>query len=304
MTSPTEIRSARPWRVRKFDAVYHLAGLTKSLRAADLMKVNEVGTRHVAACCGDLDQPPVLVVVSSLSAAGPAQNGRLQSETDRPSPVSQYGRSKRAGELAAIEYADRVPITIVRPPIVLGEADHDGFNLFQSIVRLGLHVVPSLRDYDYSLIHAEDLAVSCILAAQSGQRVDSSNAAQGVYFAAADETVTYAGLGRLIGQVLGRNHTFVLRVPAPLVYGLASCTELMSRLRGRPHIFSTDKAREAVAGSWACSTRKLHSDTGFVPGKPLRQRLEQTARWYFDQGWLRTTSFLHAGDYVFKSSPR
>jgi nucleoside-diphosphate-sugar epimerase len=288
----------------QIDVVYHLAGLTKSLHAADLSKVNEAGTRHVAACCADLDQPPVLVVVSSLSAAGPAKHGRMRTETDQPSPVSRYGRSKRAGELAAIEYADRVPITIVRPPIVLGEADQDGFHLFRGIARLGLHVVPTLHDHDYSVIHAEDLAAGCLLAAQSGQRVCRADAAQGIYFAAAAETVTYAGLGRLIGQVLGRNHTFVVRMPGPCVYGVATVTELASRLRGRPHILSTDKAREAMAGSWACSSEKLHSETGFVPGKSLRQRLEQTAGWYFDQGWLNTRSFLHTGDYVFKSSPR
>ena len=33
------------------DVVYHLAGLTKSLRADDVMRVNELGTRNVSLAC-------------------------------------------------------------------------------------------------------------------------------------------------------------------------------------------------------------------------------------------------------------
>jgi hypothetical protein len=85
----------------------------------------------------------------------------------------------------------------------------------------------------------------------------------------------------------------------PLVWMIAAVNELASQLRRRPHILGLDKAREAAAGSWACSTATLRRDTGFAPDKPLRQRLDQVAQWYINQGWLRESKrwlATHHGD--------
>jgi nucleoside-diphosphate-sugar epimerase len=269
------------------DVVYHLAGLTKCLHASDLIKVNEQGTRNVAAGCARQATPPILIVASSLAAAGPAQDGRPRKETDPPAPVSHYGKSKRAAELAAREFASQVPTTIVRPPIVLGEGDRDGLAMYQTIANLRVHLIPSLGDHLFSVIHAEDLAAALVLAADRGQRSTTEDSAEGVYFATADETPTYAELGRSIGQVLGRPKAWMIRTPGAIVWGIASFNELVSQVLRRPHILNLDKAREATAGSWACSADKLRRDTGFAPAKPLRDRIEQTARWYITEGWLR-----------------
>jgi nucleoside-diphosphate-sugar epimerase len=283
VTDPESLRPA----LQGVDVVYHLAGLTKSLSAGRLHEVNEVGVRNVAACCAAQRQPPVLVMASSLAAAGPAPLDRARTEADAANPVSAYGRSKRAGELAAREYAAHVPTTIVRPPIVLGEGDRDGFAMFEGIAKWGIHVVPGLRDYQFSTIHAADLAAALVLAAGLGRRLSSADEAQGTYFAAADETLTYADLGRLIGDVLGRPRVMVVRSPQAMVWAIAGVNEAVSQLRRRPHILSLDKAREATAGSWTCSALAIRQDTGFAPAQPLRQRLLQTVHWYFEQGWLK-----------------
>ena len=85
--------------------VFHLAGLVKAVRPADFARVNVGGVESVAAACANHAGRPVLIVVSSLAAAGPCAAGQPRVEGDSPTPVSAYGRSKLAGELAAARHA-------------------------------------------------------------------------------------------------------------------------------------------------------------------------------------------------------
>lgn len=298
------------------EVVYHLAGLTSALSRTDLHRVNAAGARNVAEACAAAPNPPVLVHVSSIAAAGPSPLDRPRTEHDPPAPVSHYGRSKLAGELAVREFADRVPITIVRPPIVFGEGDRASLPLFASVQRFGVHMAPLWRSRPFSFVHAAELAAALVAAANSAQRVqpvermrelvlsgqysesmpiaatangdtgvvDATGA--GVYFAAFDELVTYADFGRRIGRALGVARTAVIPNVAPSVWMVALGSEAIAQLRRRPMIFNLDKAREAVAGAWMCSSAALMRDTAWRPQKSLDERLAETAAWYRDQGWL------------------
>ncbi len=279
------------------DVVYHLGGLTSALRASELHRVNDAGSRHVAEACAEQSNPPVLVHISSIAAAGPSMLGRPHVETDSPSPVSHYGRSKLGGERAVRGFADRVPITIVRPPIVFGEGDRASLPLFMSVQRFGIHMSPLWRPQPFSFVHAADLCTALIAVARSGRRIapsdgEADSSSTGVYFAAAEEIVTYAEFGRCIGRALGVPRTSVIPNVAAAVWMAAIGSELVARVRRRPMIFNLDKAREAVAGSWACSSESLSRETGWRPASSLDERLEQTAVWYREQGWLPKPGLL------------
>ena len=216
----------------------------------------------------------MLVVVSSLAAAGPALDGRPKTEADRSAPVSHYGHSKRAGERAAEAFADRVPITIVRPPIVLGEADRMGLPLFRSIAHFGVHMVPGLQPRRFSLIHADDLVQLLILAAERGRRLPprgrpESHGPQGYYFAACEEDPAYSDLGRMVAEALGRRLVVVIPTATPLVWMVAVAGEAISRLRHDPLFMNLDKAREITAGDWLCSARAAADELGFAVAAPL-----------------------------------
>ena len=270
--------------------VYHVAGCTTAVRQEQLYRVNEQGCRHVLQACAAQSNPPVVIHVSSLSAAGPSPQGRLRTETDPPQPVSDYGRSKRAGELAAGPFAGRVPITIVRPPIVLGEMDRVGLAMFRAIARLGIHCVIGRTSHRFSVIHAADLAGLLILAAQRGARLaqehDEASQSQGYYFAACDEHPTFGQLGKMIGTALGRRSTLVMPVAVPVASVIAGITEAATQICRRPFYFKFDKFREARAGAWTCSPEKARKELGFSPGAPLAERLRQTVQWYRREKWL------------------
>ena len=279
-----------PGAVAGHRVVYHLAGRTRAHTPRDFHRVNEQGVRNVARACAAQTTPPVLVVVSSLAAAGPAP-GRPRTESDPPGPVSCYGRSKRAGELAAEQLADRVPTTVIRPPFVFGARDRAGLCICRAIAQTGLHVVPGLGRQRLSVIHAADLVRLLLLAAERGSRLapglhEEGGAPPGYYFAAGDDHPTYAELGRRIGAALGRARLGVVPTPPRAVWVVAAANELLGRVRGEPPVLGLDKAREARAGAWTCSARRAQEELGFQVAASLDERLRQTAEWYRREGWL------------------
>jgi nucleoside-diphosphate-sugar epimerase len=141
------------------------------------------------------------------------------------------------------------------------------------------------------LIHAADLVEALLLAADKGSRIDPATAAeegyrQGCYFAADDQAVTYGQLGSLIVRSLGGR--FVLNLPMPQwsVWMSAFVNDRISRLRGEAYIFNIDKAREAPAGSWTCSSEKIRTELDFQTGAPLSERVQETGQWYREQRLL------------------
>ncbi|MGD9719947.1 MAG: NAD-dependent epimerase/dehydratase family protein [Pirellulales bacterium] len=301
---PGDVRDTDSVRTAVGDSqiVYHLAGVVTTFRSQEMTATNVTAFRNIASACADRSSPPTLLYVSSLAAAGPSIAGRPRVESDPAAPVSNYGRSKRAAELIAEEFAAQVPITIVRPPIVYGEGDQNMLSVYRSIFRRGIHLAFGVAKSKYSLVHVSDLVDALVLCAQRGSRLTPSDgfanssasrlladrgAPSGYYFVAGDEQPTFAELGTLIGAALGRARVFICRSPSTvLLWSTAAAAEVVARLRGRPYILNFDKVREARAGSWTCSAQSIHAQCGFAPQAPLVDRLRQTANWYLQQKML------------------
>lgn len=268
------------------DTVFHLAGVTKGIGAKSLFRVNVGGASALAEACAQLPNPPTLVVVSSLAAVGPAQTSPVTEQSD-PRPVSAYGKSKLGAENAVRRFAQSIPVTIARPPIVLGERDYDGLMLFRGIAKLGIHFVPTFRRHRVSIIHADDLISGLFELATRGERIGDGDPSQGVYHIASESTPSYAELGRMIGRAVGRSRIFVLPIAAPVLKTVAGMNELRSWLDGKPQLLNWDKSREATVGPWLASAEKIQRQCGFRVARPLQDRLVQTARWYCERGFFR-----------------
>ena len=277
------------------DVVYHLAGLTKALSVQEFLRVNAGGIEGLMQAAAALPTPPVVVFVSSLAASGPASNGHPREPHQPPQPVSNYGKSKLAGEIAAAEYADRVPLSILRPPIVIGEGDYLALGLFHTVYAFRFHLVPGLKPNRFSVVHVADLVQAIIAAGERGRRVTPKDSAvngtpdpigQGIYFPADIEMPDFAELGQLIARGLGRDRVRCIHTPSFGVQVSGFLGEVAGQILRHPMSLNLDKAREAAAGSWTCSPRTANEELGFQPGAPLAERFRQTAQWYLREGWL------------------
>jgi nucleoside-diphosphate-sugar epimerase len=271
----------------------HLAGMTAALTKADFMRVNRDGTANLADAISVQPNPPRLVLVSSIAAAGPTTRGQLRTEDDPPQPISNYGRSKLAGEQEAIQRASKFPLTIVRPGCVFGPHDRAMLQLFQTIQRFRFHPVAGRRHPPLSWIHVSDLVDLLLLALERGERVPATAArdpeahtGQGIYFAVVQEHPSYADFGALTRTMLARPYMPVLAFPNTVAWLMAGVSESISRFRGKANVFNRDKIREALADSWACSHSKPEAQLGFRPAASLVERLRQTIDWYRKERWL------------------
>jgi nucleoside-diphosphate-sugar epimerase len=276
--------------------VFHLAGLVRAQHRDDFMRVNAEGVEIVAAACANRAAPagpPVLIVVSSVAAAGPCDADHVRVEGDVPAPVSNYGRSKLAGEHAAARHAAAVPITIVRPPVVFGPGDRGVLEMFRPIARWSLHLVPGRRGGDrrFSLIHVDDLVEGMLRAAEKGERIplrapEHAAPGEGIYCIAADDRPTFDQFGQLIATALGNKPPAIIHLPELLTRLVGVMADVTSKIRGRPGWISSDKITEALAGSWTCSNAKARTNLGWSPAFNLADRLQETAQWYRQAGWL------------------
>jgi nucleoside-diphosphate-sugar epimerase len=274
------VRSA----VEGVDAVVHLAGLVKARSRDELFAVNAGGTRAVAEACAAQAAPPRLVYVSSLAAAGPAAPDRPRREDEVPAPVSEYGRSKLAGEDAVRDVSHRVRASIVRPPIVYGPRDKELMPELLRMARLGVVVRTGFAHKRYSVVHVTDLCEGTVAVLERGAALEPGGPrARGVYFLAHGEEHTWDELALAACAAAGRK-AVVLPVPEAVAYGVAAAAWVRQTATGRAAMISFDKLREARQASWTCSSERARVEVGFVPRFDLASGMSDAVAWFRARG--------------------
>jgi nucleoside-diphosphate-sugar epimerase len=255
--------------------VIHCAGATKAARLPDFYKVNQFGTRRLLEAVNA--QPGIrrFIHISSLAAAGPAGSGQPAQETDRPHPVSEYGKSKLAGELE-VRTCCRVEYVIVRPPVVYGPRDAEFLRMFKAAKA---HFCPRPPAQSLSLVFVRDLA------AVVGACLEAPAAAGKTYFAANPEVVTASQMAEEISRQMGA-WTLPLPCPAAFLWFLCLTQEISTRLTRRPNVLSLQKFAELREPGWVCDAGQLKRDLGFECATTLKEGIAQTLAWYRDNQWL------------------
>ncbi len=257
------------------DVIFHVAGLTAARDEAAFLRGNRDGTARLVDAALAAARPARMVLVSSMAAGGPAPRGRPLTGSEPPAPVTQYGRSKLAGE--AIVRASALHWTIIRPPMVYGPRDHEVLKVF----KLAGPITPVFGDgsQELSAVYGPDLADALIAAGTAAATIG------GTYYACHPEVFLSRELVQRIGALKGR-HVRVLPLPRWVALAALTLTATAARIARTTTILTPDKANEFFQDAWTGDPAPLIRDSGWQPAHDLNRGLAITAAWYRANGWM------------------
>lgn len=261
------------------DYVFHVAGATKGVSYADYWRGNVQPTQNLLGAL--LEVHPGLrrfVLVSSLTAYGPSNDGPPLRETDPPRPVEHYGKSKLEAERLLERSGDGLPWTIVRPAGVYGPADVDMFVLFRA-AKLGVNLFYGNRDKRASIVYVDDIVDALIRAAQSERSVGKG------YFISDGVPYTWGEVTAHIGRAVGRAGVN-LNLPSFVVPVAAVLGEVASAIDKKPRLFNRQRVLMDAQQAWLCSADAARADFGFAPRVHMAEGARRAYGWYREQGWL------------------
>jgi nucleoside-diphosphate-sugar epimerase len=268
--------------MHELDYVIHVAGATRALSYQGYYQANVELTRNLLALLARSPSRTSLkrfILVSSQAASGPSIDSlAFRIESDPPSPVSLYGRSKLEAEHVVASYSGDLPVTIVRPSTVFGPRDVDVLGVFKCA---RYRVAPCIAGPDrlVSIIYVQDLVDGIVSAALSPRAKGQT------YFLANCEPVIWRQFALRVAHVMGYKAT-AFPVPLPVMRLAARAGDLVGRIKGIPPPLGSEKLQDITQLAWICSSEKAHRDFGWQPVVPLDEAIRQTAAWYREQEWV------------------
>ncbi|HEX2721667.1 MAG TPA: NAD-dependent epimerase/dehydratase family protein [Gemmatimonadaceae bacterium] len=259
--------------VRNVTVVFHLAGVTSAASDETYSAVNVEGTRNVVNAMQRAAPQALLLFCSSLAAAGPSSRRPLN-ETDEPSPVSAYGKSKLIAERIVMESG--LAHLIIRPPAVYGPRDSDILAAFR-LARRGLAFRLAPPGQRLSLVHVHDLARGFLCAAEAEGR--------GVYYMTDGMIHTWEAIIEQVARFVGRPPR-VVPVPPGVANAISSIERLRGAVTGAKPLLTPDRIRELSQAEWTCDDTRARLDLDYESSIALPEGIRMTGEWYRSHHWL------------------
>jgi len=265
--------------VSEKDCVYHLSGVKRAKLDQTYYGVNHIGTKNLVEACVQYNpQIKKFIFVSSLAACGPSPDGHLIKEDEQCLPITHYGKSKLQGEQAVLKWKDKIPVVIVRPPVVYGPRDRDLLSYFRWINR-GVGIFIGEGKSLLSFCYVQDLISGMLMAEE---HPDSNGQ---VYFIANEQTYSWNAVAECIADCLGKQ-LFNIHFPRLVALFLSFSMETFSFFSRKSVILNREKILEASQPYWVCDVSKAKKMLGFQSVFNLEEGIEHTVQWYRREAWL------------------
>ena len=161
------------------EVVLHCAAETGAQRDPDKLRAANIGgLMNLIDACQALPTAPRVVFTSTVVTGD--SHGKLMTEDDQLPVETDYGRSKQEGEQMLL--GSGLDVSIIRPCHVYGPGGWWASDLIPLLRRPGRLAVVGSGENLWDVVHVEDVAVACALAAES--------AAPGSVYHCADDVPT------------------------------------------------------------------------------------------------------------------
>jgi nucleoside-diphosphate-sugar epimerase len=258
--------------VRGMDVVFHLAGVIDAPDRDTYFEVNTKGTQNLAEAC--LASNPGLrrfVFVSSISAAGPSPCGTSLNEEAEARPVSDYGRSKLAAEKIVLNLKGRLPVTIIRPPNVLGPRQKELMEAIR-IIRHRIKPLVGTADSRTSVSSVADVGRALIMAAENPRSVGR------IYFVTDGRSYTWRKITDAVAEALGIGRVY-LPIPYAVQFAVAAGAEAVARLRKKKPSITRTAVEAARKYCWVYDDTRIRKELGFVPVMDMKAAVRSAVAW-------------------------
>ncbi|GAB4302423.1 MAG: NAD(P)-dependent oxidoreductase [Myxococcota bacterium] len=263
----------------EMDYVFHVAGLVHTDSIKRYYEVNGDAAGNLAKICAEnCKNLKRFVLVSSLAAVGKGDGGNPANDLIEPKPLSEYGKSKREGEVQVLQYSDKIPISIIRPPAIFGPRDSD-ILLFFRLIENRIRPVLAGGRQKIPLLYVTNVVDGIMLAAEKDGAIgrafllgDGENAEINILFS-------------YIEQFFGRK---ALPVPVPAIVLIAAgvSADIIAKAIGKSLVISYDKVKELLNENWAVDDSCAREVLGYYPAVSIQEGIEKTYEWYKENKWL------------------
>jgi nucleoside-diphosphate-sugar epimerase len=259
--------------VRGMDYVFHLAAVLNAKNWSAYYNANVRSTQNLINACTEVN-PGIkkFVFVSSISASGPVFNKILRDESCACRPSSFYGKSKLYAERVINEFKTKIPVTIARPPIVIGKKQKELFILMK-LLKNRIFPVLGKKDKQISICFVEDLVQALILMAEK------SEARSKTYYIADHEAYSWQKMLKITAQKMGV-YPYVIKIPYPALLSTAQFLEIIAKIFGNKPLITTRYIFSTRNHYHLYTSQKIQDELGFKTKTEFSKGIEDIIDWY------------------------
>ena len=260
--------------------IFHVAAAYREASISDhtYHRIHVESTQLLANAAVEQSQFKRFVHISTIGVLGHIECPPGNEETPF-NPGDIYQTTKAEAELWIRKFAKEhdLPYTVIRPAAIYGPGDRRLLKLFK-MAKMPMIPLLGFGKCLYHLIHVEDLARCIILAATH------ENALGNIFICGNRESVTLKEMISIIANVLVKKAIF-FRLPASPFFLIGYLCEFVCKPLGlEPPIYPRRVAFFTKDRSF--DTRRLREQLGFEYQFDNVTGIQQTTRWYLNQGWL------------------